>query len=246
MKKLILISVLAIIACFMISCGSKYNKDYVYDGTSLVGKWQEEDFDEKYYKIYDFKADGTVTFSYYTYGISYGESYGSRTQDYRVDGANTLVLIEDYNGKKIESKFNFSINEDGSLVLNADGEDVNILMSYSLPYDDGDKSPVVGKWLDKTENGGDLFWFLDSGECMIFANVKGEIPEDVADIDKSNFDFDLIQTMLYVTYGNKMNILFSDEFMVSPENVGITEYKIEGDKLVIGSDKEAITLERCK
>ena len=70
MKKLILISVLAIIACFMISCGSKYNKDYVYDGTSLVGKWQEEDFDEKYYKIYDFKADGTVTFSYYTYGIS--------------------------------------------------------------------------------------------------------------------------------------------------------------------------------
>ena len=51
MKKLILISVLAIIACFMISCGSKYNKDYVYDGTSLVGKWQEEDFDEKYYKM---------------------------------------------------------------------------------------------------------------------------------------------------------------------------------------------------
>ena len=147
---------------------------------------------------------------------------------------------------KIESKFNFSINEDGSLVLNADGEDVNILMSYSLPYDDGDKSPVVGKWLDKTDKGTDLFWFLESGECMIFANVKGEIPEDVADIDKSNFDFDLIQTMLYVTYGDKMNILFSDEFMVSPENVGITEYKIEGDKLIIGSDKEAITLERCK
>lgn len=246
MKKLILIAVLVICVCFIISCGSEYNKDYVYDGESLIGKWQETDFDEKYYKIYEFNGDGTVTFSYFTYGISYGDSYSSRTQDYRVDGTNTLVLIEDFNGKNMESEFDFSINEDGRLVLHADDTDVNILEPYKLGYDDIDKSPVIGKWVDKTDKGTDLFWFLETGECMIFANIKGEIPDNVDDIDKAGFEFDLIQTMLYATNGDKIHILFSDEFMVSAENVGIAEYEINGDTLSIGSDELNVTLTRCK
>jgi len=246
MKKLIFAAVLIIFVCFMISCGSEYNKDYVYDGESLVGKWQEVDFDEEYYKLYEFKADGTVTFSYYTFGISYGNDYSTRTQDYRVDGTNTLVLIEDFNGKKIESEFDFSINEDGRLVLHADDTDVNILEPYKLKYDDADKSPVVGKWLDVRENGTDLFWFLETGECMIFANVKGEIPDDVSEIENEDFEFDLIQTMLYATYEDKINILFSDQFVVSPENVGVADYEINGDTLTISANDLNVTLKRSK
>ena len=39
MKKLILITILIVCAVFLVSC-SEYDKDYVYDGESLVGIWQ--------------------------------------------------------------------------------------------------------------------------------------------------------------------------------------------------------------
>ena len=51
MKKLLVITVLILCAVFLVSC-SEYDRDYVYDGSSLVGVWQERDFDEKFYKIY--------------------------------------------------------------------------------------------------------------------------------------------------------------------------------------------------
>ena len=130
-----------------------------------------------------------------------------------------------------------------------------MLEPYDLEYDDWDKSPVVGQFIGdiSVESNGqtvtqkNLFWFLDSGECMIFINPKGEIPKDVADIDDPTFEFDLIQTMLYVTYGDKMNILLSDSYIVSPENVGIISYKLEGDTLTLsGLDSEDIVLTRCK
>ena len=95
MKKLIVTFIVVILACMFTSC-SKYDKNYVYDGTSLVGKWQEVDFEEGLYKIYEFKADGTVTYTFYTYGIVYGDDLNGVTQEYRVDGNNTLVLVDSY------------------------------------------------------------------------------------------------------------------------------------------------------
>ena len=68
MKKIILITIFIVCVVFLVSC-SEYDKNYVYDGESLIGVWQERDLDEDFYKIYEFKADGTVTQTCYTQGI---------------------------------------------------------------------------------------------------------------------------------------------------------------------------------
>ncbi len=247
MKKLVFTLIVILFACMMVSC-SEYDKDYVYDGTSLVGKWQEEDFDEGLYKIYEFKEDGTVTYTFYTYGIVYSADLNGVTQEYRVEGNNTLVLVDNYNNgtNKIETKVNFSIDEDNQLVLHDDGEDINILHPYSLPYDD--ISPIVGKWISETETDSgkiqkDLFWFLENGECLIFANVSGEIGDDVDEFSEKYIDSEVgfIQSMLYATSSdNKINICFAGQSIISEESVLQGTYTLSNGRLSIISEGETI------
>ena len=247
MKKVIIAALLSLIVCFLVSCGSEYDKDYVYDGESLLGRWQEVDYDERLYKIYEFKNDGTVTFRYYTYGIVYSDSYGTRTQEYRTEGTNTLILVEEFNGKKIDTEFKFSINKDGRLVMHADDTDVNVLEPYDLGYDIGNESPVVGKWMNKTDSGNNLFWFRETGACIIYYNMTGTVPDKIEDMDTDpSINFDLVGSMLYSTKGDKINVLFSDKYEVAYQNVGRGNYEINGNKLIISTDKGSFELERCE
>ena len=249
MKKLLVITVLILCAVFLVSC-SEYDRDYVYDGSSLVGVWQERDFDEKFYKIYEFKADGTVTQICYTNGIVNDISLSGNVQNYSVEDSNTLVLTYENsaNGKKTETRLKFSINGDRELVLHQDGDDLNVLVPYSLSYDRPDKSPVIGKWINeaKKENGEiqrDLYWFLETGECIIFANVSGEIGDNVDEFSEEYIESEVgfIQSMLFATSnGNKINLCFAGQNIVSADSVVQVEYEISGNKLFIKSEGEII------
>ena len=251
MKKLILITVLVLCAAFLISC-SEYDKDYVYDGTSLVGIWQERDFDEKFYKIYEFKADGTVTQICYTYGIVNNVSLYGETQNYKIEGNNTIILetVNPNTGKTVEEvRFNFSINGDKELVLHQDGEDINVLVPYDLPYDRPEKSPVIGKWIIETEKSDgsvqkDLFWFRDNGECIVFADISGEIGDDVNEFAEHG-NHNGLESILYATgSGNKINLCFASRDIVREDSVLKGEYEISGDRLIIKSGGQSLEYKR--
>ena len=241
MKKIIISVILVLLLPIILVSCNDYDEDYVYDGQALIGKWQELDFDEGFYKVYDFKADGTVTYASCIYGMI---PDGYVTAEYKVEGTNTLVLTEDLYGKTVVSRINFSINEKNVLVMFADGEVINKLEPYKLSYDE--ESPIKGKWLSVTPTQTDLFWFGDDSECYVFPDVKGEIGENVDDFI-INGDFAYVKTILYSTEGNIVNLCFADEFIVSEESVITGEYKIENGKLVISSGgKTVIELERCE
>ncbi|MBQ2735858.1 MAG: hypothetical protein IJF26_00305 [Clostridia bacterium] len=245
MKKAILTVMVMLFACVLLTACSDYDEDYVYDGSALVGKWQEIEFDEGFYKVYDFKADGTVTYTYCIYGMICDTEYGMTTQKYRVDDTNTLVIIGNYNGKEVESKINFSISEDDKkLVMVENGEVINKLEPYKLPYDE--VSPLMGKWISVNVVDGrtqtDLFWFSENNECFIFPNVSGKIGDDVDEFKKDyiNSEVGFIQTMLYSTAKEKIYICFADEAIISEESVLEGKYEIKDGKLIISSDGEAV------
>jgi len=251
MKKLILITVLIVCAVFLVSC-SEYDKDYVYDGESLVGVWQERDYNEGFYKIYEFKADGTVTQICYTYGIVNDISLSGETQTYRVEGNNTLILEAEYPSAgraKVETELKFSINKDKELVLHQNGEDLIVLVPYDLPYDRPDKSPVIGKWISETERDDgtiqkDLFWYLGDGQCIMFYDVSGEIGDDVDEFTV-NGDYNGLESILYATYsGNKINLCFASRDIVGENSILKGEYEISGDKLIIKSGAQSLEYKR--
>ena len=128
---------------------------------------------------------------------------------YIVEGSNTLILSEE--GSSLKTKLKFSINEDGELVLHQDGDDLNVLVPYSLSYDRPDKSPVIGKWISETEKEDgtvqkDLFWFLGDGQCILFVDVSGEIGDDVDEFT-INGNHNGLESILYATHsGNKINL----------------------------------------
>jgi hypothetical protein len=246
MKKLILITILIVCAVFLVSC-SEYDKDYVYDGESLVGVWQERDFDEKYYKIYEFKADGTIIQTSYIYGIVSDVSLVGEVQNYSVEDNNTLVLSEE--GSNLKTRLKFSISEDNELVLHQDGDDLNVLVPYSLSYDRPDKSPVIGKWMSETEKEDgtvqkDLFWFSDDGQCILFVDVSGEIGDDVDDFI-INGNHNGLESILYATHsGNKINLCFASRDIIGENSVLKGEYEISGDKLIIKAGGSSLEYKR--
>lgn len=245
MKRIVLTLLICIFACVLLASCNDYDEDYVYDGKALIGKWQEIEFDEGFYKVYDFKEDGTVTYTYCIYGMICDTEYGMTTQKYRVDSTNTLVTIGKYNGKDVESKINFSISEDGKkLVMVENGEIVNKLEPYKLNYDD--PSPLMGKWISVNQVDGitqtDLFWFSEYNECFIFPNVSGKIGNDVEKFkeDYINSEVGFIQTMLYSTAKDKIYICFADETIISEDSVLEGKYEIKDGKLIISADGKTV------
>jgi len=239
--KIKVIPILMFLLSFVLltSCND-YDEDYVYNGEALIGKWQETDFDEGFYKTYDFKADGTVICATCIYGMM---PEGSVAAEYRVDGTNTLILTENINGKKIVTRMKFSINEDNVLVLvDEQNEDViNKLEPYSLKYDE--VSPIKGKWVDKYENNGreqtDVWWFLDDSECFVFPDARGQIGDDVYEFINDG-EYAYMMTVLYSTEKNTLNLCFADQFIVSKESVITGEYKIENNKLIISNGGKVV------
>ena len=236
MKKLLLSLIMVIIVCVALTGCGDYDKDYVYDGVSLVGKWQEADLDEGNYKVYEFYADGTVTYASCIYGMV---PDGYVTAKYKVEGNNTLVLTERLNGKIMVSRMKFSISEDNVLVLvdEKTEDEINKLEPYKLGYDE--PSPIKGKWLSTTDDRTDLFWFGDDSECLVFPDARGEIGDNVDEFIK-NGEYAYIMTVLYSTEGSTVNLCFADQYIVSEDSVITGEYKIENNKLIISNDGKVV------
>ena len=144
MKKIIILSLVILTIACLFSCGSKFDEDYVYDGHSLVGKWQEEDLNDEYYITYEFFADGTLIQTAYVYGIETEKEVGK----YEAEGT-TLTMIFDDNGSfvRIENKFSMSDDELVMVYLSKQNqmqETEAIYVPYEMEYNE--ENPLVGTW----------------------------------------------------------------------------------------------------
>ena len=229
MKKIFaVILTVAFLSIFLVSCGeekSKYEDDYVYDGTSLIGTWQESDQNDEYYQTYTFTKD-KITLSSYTFGIKMQELIAS----YRVEGDNTLVVEWGNDGYVDRNKF--SINKDSTLVIAQvyDSETNEMeLVPYNLDWNKSN-SNIVGSWVSKDYE----------GEVFTFKSGYTLLVEGLTDT----------YTMEYAIKGDK--IAFGGEFVDGfKEEVTVMTYKIEGDTLTLTGQNEdesiiILTFEREK
>ena len=211
MKRFISIFLVILSLSFvLISCGnkSKYDKNYVYDGVSLVGKWQENPQNDEYYQVYEFTSDNKITLSAYSYGILMQQIDAT----YKVEGNNTLAVTwgqDDYVDRN-----NFSITKDGEIIITqviASETSEMELVPYNLTWNT-DNSKIVGTWASNDY----------SGEIVEFRSdytlrVKGS--GDTYTID-------------YATNGDV--VAFGGEFIENfKEDVNVMTYEVEGEILTL-------------
>lgn len=230
MKKLILSLLLILLVYSLCSCGcdkyvSKYDENYVYDGESLIGVWQEKNPSEDEYQTYSFFSDGKVTRSVYSFGIlmQYEEA------SYKVEGNNTLV-VKWNNG--YTDRNNFSITRKNVLVLCQvlDSQTLEMeLIPYELEYNKSN-SDILGSW-KSIENKNEVFTFNEN----YTGKASGPLGED-------SFLYSLKDSTLFISYEMDLNIKASVEAVT---------YKVEGDILTLrgkNADNSEIilTFERVK
>ena len=206
-------------ALFLSGCGkyvSKYDENYVYDGESLIGKWQECEHSDDYYQVYNFTSKTDVTLTSYSFGIVMQEIEAT----YRVEGNNTLVVEW---GEGFVNKNDFSVSSDGYLtitqVLEAEHNEM-VLEPYSLDWNT--KNDIKGVWVSSDyEN--EVFTF----DASYTLTVEGE-----NDTYK----------MPYATSGERL--AFGGEFVDGfKEEVNVMTYKIDGDTLTLtGKDENGSTV----
>jgi hypothetical protein len=222
MKKVIFALTLALSFVLLLSgCGryvSKYDESYVYDGESLIGKWQESEHDDEFYQVYNFTSKTDVTLTSYSYGIVMQEIVAT----YRVENDNTLVVEW---GDGFVNKNDFSISKDGYLtitqVLEAEHNEM-VLEPYSLDWNT--KNDIKGTWIS-SDYKNEAFTFSAS----FVLTVEGE-----TDTYK----------MPYAVSGDKL--AFGGEFVDGfKEKVNVMTYKIDGDTLTLtgkGENGESVIL----
>ena len=159
MKKIICVfALIVMLACFG-SCGSLYDGDYVYDGVSLIGKWCEKDYEDKYYFSYEFFENGKVEWTEYYYGIKFSTVLG----DYTVDGNEITTKVTNYDGTVETVKQKFSITDKRELVIiylssnDQMTEEEMVLVPFDIDFNE-DNSFLVGSWED-TDNPGEVWTF---------------------------------------------------------------------------------------
>ena len=161
MKKLLLISLVVISVFCLFSCGSKFDEDYVYDGHSLVGKWQEEDYDESFYITYEFFADGKFEQRQYSYGIETSWSQGT----YTAEGNKFVVEFKNYDNTSSYVENKFCITEDRELVIlyldekNQMEEKEMVLVPFNITHSETDQK-LLGTWEDAAHEG--EFWTFNN------------------------------------------------------------------------------------
>lgn len=211
MKRLLFI-ILALCALLVLfSCGSEYNKDYVYDGVSLIGKWQESSLDENYYQTYEFFENGSVVCSSYSYGIWLQSIEGQ----YRIEGKNTIILTY---ADGIINENRFSINEGKRLVIQTvDGVEAQELIL--VPYEPifNLTNPIVGSWVS-TDNENEVFTYNEDFTGKIY-NEKNEYI----------FDYAVKDSYLYMSYE------FIEGFH---QGISITKFEINGNILTLSGNTE--------
>ena len=230
MKKIISIIFLLIFALSIASCGcdryvSQYDENYVYDGKSLIGVWQEKELNEQSYQTYEFFGDGRVICTTYSFGIK----MQNRDETYSIDGNNTIVI--NWNDGLVDRN-KFSITKKNVLVICQvlDSKTLEMeLVPYNLSYNKSN-SDLVGSWRS-TDDKNEVFSFN--------ADYTGKAS---GAIDEYDFHYSLKGSSLFI----------SNELIEGVKNpVETVSYKIEGDTLTLSgdiSDKETVvlTFERIK
>ncbi|MBO5213095.1 MAG: hypothetical protein J6B60_06095 [Clostridia bacterium] len=220
---------LLLILCFtfaFVSCKDdefKLDKDYEYDGVSLVGRWQSANLDHSSYTVYDFEGGSqagynNATVSMYFYGI---EAFSVKAT-YRVEDRNILVI--DYNENSISTeRHRFSIS-DGRLYIDT-GDDI-ILEKYNLEYNKS--NDILGTWRDE-----------DSGVTWKFlSDYTGSVTDDKG---MNEIYFSTLGQTLYIFINE--NILNPD-YEFKPEYVSSCTYAIENDTLTLTIGEEIYTLKK--
>lgn len=154
MKKIVGILLILMSMLCLFACGDKFDEDYVYDGHSLVGKWQEEDYDESGYISYEFFDDGKFEMKEYSYGIELHSEVGT----YTAEGNKFVVTFKNYDGtyQYVENKF--CITEDNELVMiyldkeNEMEEKEMVLIPFEIDFVESN-AQVVGTWEDIAHEG---------------------------------------------------------------------------------------------
>lgn len=209
---------------------SAYNSKYQYDGVSLVGTWQEkENFDDSFYKIYEFRTDGKAITSLYVCGI---EAVRDELSTYRIEDKNTLVITYTVDGVIQSSRTKFSISEDGKTLVLRQNAKNTVLESYHLDYNKD--TSIFGEWKN-TEN---------PEKKYIFTN----------EYEGTASDESTINTIVYSTKNGTLYLFINENIIVPDADYGLSEkyiipyqYTIENDILTLtGADGSTVTYRRSE
>lgn len=221
MKKIICLMLICICVIGLVSC-SDFDKDYVYDGHSLLGKWREKEYKDSYYISYEFFDNGEVVLNEYNYGIEMSSIIGK----YSVETNKILIDVTNYDKTVVHYVYKFCITDKSELiVIYLDDDQMKekemTLVPYDIEYNE-DNSKIVGKWED-TNNKGEYWTFNE--------NYTGTISND-----------EVSYKMHYSIKKNKMYMAY--EF-VDGVKQGLVEfeYKIKDDTLTIEGSFDGKKLE---
>ena len=225
MKKIsfILIPILLLSVLSFTSCKKNiYNPDYVYDGVALVGKWREDNYEDKFYKVYEFGSDGKASCKCFIYGME-DEMYAVST-DYRVTDNNKIIMIND---EGTFSENYFSVNSDGRLVISDGKNDVSVLVKYDLTYND-DIDAITYKWI-----------CIDEGiDWNLTLNGDGTAVNEISGVPVK-MKYSVKDGTLYMI-PDEIFVEFSSEQMMS------VKYNMEGNVLKLTVDDGSVrTFERA-
>lgn len=222
MKRIICFLLVCVCALGVCAC-SKFDKDYVYDGTSLIGKWCEADYEDAGYISYEFFEDGRVINATYNYGIEMSRIEGK----YTVDKNEILIDVTRYDGTNMHYEHKFCITDKGELVILylSDDDQMTEKEMVLVPYDvdfNEDNSKLKGSWED-TENKGEIWTFNE--------DYTGTI---------SNREYSY--KMYYSVKGKKIYMAYEFVDGVKQSLVEF-KYKVDGDMLKITGEIDGEKIE---
>ncbi len=228
MKRLILALLICLTVVMLISCGGEYDKNYEYDGESLVGKWIDKSVDESEYDIYDFVDEDTVILTTNCYGIEKNRMEAT----YRVEDKNQIVIHSEFGYEYIR----FSITKDGYLVLivlddmNNPSEEERIMKKYDLAYNTSLEllNSIVGTWVNNENNAIKFTFNSDYTGTSVQGNGQG-----------AGYSYKIY----YSLKGNTLYFIFEYSIGLEDESRAC-EYKVENDTLTLyGKDEKGNTTE---
>ncbi len=230
MKKIIIALLLISLALGIASCGcdkyvSKYDESYIYDGTSLIGIWQESEYKDQEYQTYEFFQNGKVICTVYSFGIEMQHIDAT----YSIDGDNTLVI--NWKNGMIDRN-NFSISNKNVLVICQvlDSKTTEMeLVPYNMEYNKS-SNDIVGSWRS-ADNKTEVFTFNQ--------DYTGSASNPTSSY---SFHYSLKGTSLFISNEIIEGIM---------EPVETVEYKVEGDTLTLAGrtldgSAQVLTFERVK
>lgn len=228
MKKALIFTLLVICTLSLLiltGCGDLYDENYVYDGSSLIGKWVDDKLDSNSYDVYEFIDETKVILTTNCRGIELDRLEGT----YTVTDNNQIIIQSSFGKEYIR----FSITKDARLVLLV-LDDMNrpiggerVLKNYDLKYNKGENK-LLGTWAS-LDNPNEKFIFNDDFTGKSVGLSTKDEP---------------VEYKLYYSYTeNEINIII--EWMIGYEEmVKTSNYKIENNVLTMfGEDKDGNKIE---